>query len=332
MVTVKLPDLIRKVATILLALSLPLCAQSASAEVPPDPVMVSLETGSRLAAWTLPGDGNVHRTPVIFLHGGPGGFTTSGVIDKGAPLRAAGFTTIYFDQAGSGRSDRIPATQYTLDRAVDDLDALRIAMKLDRVILWGSSYGADLAVLYEQRFPGRVAGLIFTSPASFPGSKPKYDYRPTGDENIEPGKALNDAVRQIEMHGALAEATVTQEAAGKLFDAEINSRSLDGRMICKGSPPLSSGIVTGGNLYANRMLLKELKSLKLAIKPAPSRPTVTIRGSCDFLPLGNAQLYQKTYGGALVPIDLSGHGLRENPVALESALHQFATGPLAAVD
>lgn len=64
----------------------------------------------------------------------------------------------------------------------------------------------------------------------------------------------------------------------------------------------------------------------------PVRPTVTIRGACDFLPIANAQKYQSAYGGSLVTIDHSGHGLRENQIALESALRQFATGPLAAVE
>lgn len=320
----------------LLGLLIPLAlalAHPAAAETRPEPVMVGLETGSRLAAWTLGGDGAVRRTPVIFLHGGPGGFTSASVMDKGAVLRSAGFTTIYFDQAGDGRSDRIPAAQYTLDRAVRDVEALRVALKLDRVILWGSSYGADLAVLYEQRFPDRVAGLIFTSPASFPGAKPKYDYRASDDQNIPPGKALSEAARQIDRQGGMAEATLSQEAAGNLFDAEINSRSLDGRMVCKGSqalPPPSD--VTGGNLYANRLLLKELKGLRLAIATPPPRPTITIRGSCDFLPFANAQAYQAVYGGTLVTIDKSGHGLRENPADLESALRQFASGPLAAIE
>lgn len=307
-------------------------AQQGVADMPSKPVMITLATGSRLAAWTLTGAGKVHRTPVIYLHGGPGGFTTAGVMDKGASLRAAGFTTVYFDQAGDGQSDRIPATQYTLDRAVNDVEALRIALKAERIVLWGSSYGADLAVLYERRFPDRVAALIFTSPGSFPGTKPKYDYRPTDDRNIEPGKALNDAARQIDRQGGAAEATLSQEVAGRLFDAELNAHALDGRMICKGSAAPPPPGVSGGNLYANRMLLKELKGLTLAVGTIPPRPVITIRGACDFVPADNAQKYQAVYGGTLVTIDKSGHGLRENPVDLENALRQFATGPLAVLE
>jgi pimeloyl-ACP methyl ester carboxylesterase len=330
---VKIHTLNGKPAVRLLAvLTFALAAQPTTANMPSKPAMVTLGTGSRVAAWTFPGNGKTRQTPVIFLHGGPGGFTTTGVIDKGAALRNAGFTTVYFDQAGDGQSERIPATQYTLDRAVNDVEALRIALKVERIILWGSSYGADLAVLYERRFPSRVAALIFSSPGSFPGTRPKYDYSPTDDRNVEPSNALNDAARQIDRQGGAAEATLSQEAAGRLFDAEMNAQALDGRMICKGSaaPPPSG--VTGGNLFANRMLLKELKRLKLTIGRVPARPAITIRGACDFVPFANARKYQTTYGGALVTIEKAGHGLRENQVDLESALRQFATGPLAAIE
>ena len=318
-----------------------LAAQPVWADVAAEPAMITLSTGSRLATWTLPGSGTSRRTPVIFLHGGPGGFITTGVMDKSASLRSAGFSTVYFDQAGGGQSGRIPAAEFTLARAVDDLEALRIELKAERVILWGSSYGADLAVLYERRFPDRVAALIFTSPASFPGTRPKYDYRSTDDRSIPPGKRLMQAARLIDRIGGAAEATLSQEEAGKLFDADLNSGAYEGRMLCKkvsaapiGAITEPTEAVTGGNLYANRMLLKELKGLApiATAAPIPPRPAIIIRGACDFMPLSNAERYRVVYGGSLVTIPNSGHGLRENPADLGNALSQFALGPLSGVE
>ena len=271
---------------------------------------------------------------MLYLHGGPGGFITTGVIAKGATLRAAGFSTIYFDQTGTGQSNRIPAVQYTLDRAIDDVEALRVALGAERIILWGSSYGADLAVLYERRFPARVAGFIFTSPGTFPGVKPKHDYSPTNDRKVEASDALSRAARQIDRLGGGAEATLSQDAAGKAFDADLNSGALDGRMVCKGSTTPPPPAVTGGNLYPNRMLSKELKGLKPVdpVRSSTLRPTITVRGSCDFVPISSAEKYQAAYGGMLVTVDKSGHGLRENAADFESALRQFAFGPLSGIE
>ena len=224
--------------------------------------------------------------------------------------------------------------QYTLDRAIDDVEALRVALWTERIILWGSSYGADLAVLYEQRFPARVAAFILTSPGTFPGVKPKHDYSPTNDRKAEASDALSRAARQIDRLGGVAEATLSQDAAGRAFDADLNSGALDGRMVCKGSTTPPPAAVTGGNLYSNRMLSKELRGLKpiAFVTPAPVQPTITIRGSCDFVPISRAEKYQAAYGGTLVTVAKSGHGLRENAADLESALRQFAFGPLSGIE
>ncbi len=278
--------------------------------------------------------GKKHRTLVVYLHGGPGGFVTTEAMEKSSSVRAAGFSIVYFDQAGTGQSDRIPAAQFTLDRAVADVEALRKALNAERLILWGSSYGADLAVLYERRFPDRVAALIFTSPGNFPGMKPRHDYRLTNDRRTEASDALSAAAHQIDRQESAAEATLSQEAAGKLFDADLNNGALNGRMVCKGSSVPPPSAVHGGNLYANRMLLKALKELKPVESASPyrPRPTLIIRGTCDFVPLASAEMYQLVYGGALVAIQGSGHGLRENAADVQSALGTFATGPLAAIE
>ncbi len=304
--------------------------QAANTELLPQPVMIKLSTGSNVATWTVADNTEPRQTPVIYLHGGPGGFITTAVVDKGASLRAAGFTTVYFDQAGGGLSERLVATEYTLERAVNDVEALRIALNVDRIILWGSSYGADLAVLYEQRFPSRVEALIFTSPGIFPGTKPKYDYRLTNDQNISPGKALINAARKIDREGGGAEATLSQATSGQLFDENLNEDALDGRMICKGSTAPKPAKVAGANLYPNRMLLKELKGLKLKIEAIPARPVITIRGACDFIPLANAQKYQDVYGGTVVIVEQAGHGLRTNREAFDSALRNFVEQQLSA--
>jgi pimeloyl-ACP methyl ester carboxylesterase len=297
----------------------------------PDMKMISLPTGSELATWTIAADKPVHKTAIIFLHGGPGMFTSPSNFDKGAPLRAAGFTTIYFDQAGGGKSKRIPARDYTLDRAVADVEALRIALGQDRIILWGSSYGASLAALYTDRFPTRVAGLILTSPGGFPGTSVKHDYSQTNRGKVTLAKGLSKAASKIDRQGGAAEATVSQADAGALFDEAVRGQLLDGTS-CKGSTLPLPTLSGGGNLYPNRMLQKELKSMTRPVPVQMSRPVVIIRGSCDFIPSTAAENYQKAFGGTIIPIASSGHGLREQPEALRTILDHFATVDLVGVE
>jgi pimeloyl-ACP methyl ester carboxylesterase len=307
-----------------------LFASPLRAETADPPTMLTLGTGSRVATWTVPATTASRKTPVMFLHGGPGMYTTAGARSKGAALRAAGFTTIYFDQAGGGLSDRIPATQYTMQRAVDDVEALRVALKIEKLVLWGSSYGAELAALYARRFPDRVAGLILTSPGSFPGTDAKRDYRATNRGRVSIGPALSKAVGQIDRLGGAAEAAIPQVAAGKLMDELVAAELMDG-MVCKGTvaAPTVSG---GGNLYPNRMLARELKRMSFPAARPLGRPVLILRGTCDFLPMENAERYRAAFGGTIVSIANAGHQFVENRAGVDAALSRFATTELSGIE
>ncbi len=299
-----------------LAIASPAAAQSA-------PVMVKLATGSELATWTLAPEKLSHSTPVVFLHGGPGMYTTEGAKAKGAAFRAAGFVTIYFDQAGGGKSKAIPAAGYTIERAIADVEALRVALGHDKLILWGSSYGASLATIYAARYPARVAGIILTSPGSFPGTKPKRDYGITNRDKVKIGKELSAAVRQIDSKGAAAEASLPQSKVNPLFDALVND-DLMGGMVCKGANIAPPPPGTGGNLYGNRLIDKSLDAMKFQPAGLLKMPALIVRGSCDFLPANNAEKLAGLFSTSVVTIPGSGHGLIENPSALTAAFATFA--------
>ena len=315
-------------SAVLIAVTAPAASPAAAQSAP---VMVKLPTGSELATWMLAPDKPSHKTPVIFLHGGPGMYTTEGAKAKGAAFRAAGFTTIYFDQAGGGKSKAIPAAGYTIERAIADVEALRAALGHERVILWGNSYGAGLATLYASRFPARTAGVILTSPGFYPGTRPKRDYSVTNRDKVKMGKELSAAIRQIDSKGAAAEASLPQSKVNPLFDALVND-DLMGGMVCKGANLKPPPPGTGGNVYGNRLIDKSLDALKF--KPAGQLkvPALVVRGSCDFLPLSNAERLAALFGTTVVTIPSSGHGLVENPAALEAAFTAFARGILAGVD
>ncbi|WP_328446825.1 alpha/beta hydrolase [Streptomyces sp. NBC_00386] len=73
---------------------------------------------------------------------------------------------IMMDPRGTGGS-AIPAdpSSYRCDRLVDDVEALRGHLGLDRMDLLAHSGGTNLAVLYAQRHPERVARLALITPS-----------------------------------------------------------------------------------------------------------------------------------------------------------------------
>ena len=297
----------------------------------PTPEARLLSSGSEVATWVIPADDPQHKTPILYLHGGPGMYTEDRRITEGQVFRDLGFTTIYYDQAGGGQSKQIPASEYTIDRAVLDLEALRTSLNAEKLILWGNSYGATLAATYADRYPGRVAALIFTSPGTFPGTKPKRDYKVTARGKVKPGKSVKKAVKIIDNAGSDAEQKLSQTEAGVVFDELLNS-GLMGGMICKGSAFEIEALPGGGNFYANRRIQDTIKTLEFDRDDLPKKPTITLRGSCDFHLKENAELYGKMFGGALVEVVGSGHGLLENRKFVDQVLTEFAKNALADIE
>ncbi|MEN6337989.1 MAG: alpha/beta fold hydrolase, partial [Phycisphaerales bacterium] len=97
-------------------------------------------------------------TPLVLLHGGPG--ATHHYFHPFFS-RASGFArVVYYDQRGCGLSDFEPGKGYCLDQAVDDLDALRRALGVDKWVVLGHSYGGLLAQCYAMKYPEHVKGLV----------------------------------------------------------------------------------------------------------------------------------------------------------------------------
>lgn len=103
------------------------------------------------------------RTPLLLLHGGPGGRSCGfSVLTDLAKVRPV----IMYDQLGSGRSER-PADPalWRTERFVEELDAVRENLGLRRVHLLGHSWGGALAVEYLlTKKPSGVVSAILSSP------------------------------------------------------------------------------------------------------------------------------------------------------------------------
>ncbi|MFE2724049.1 alpha/beta fold hydrolase [Kitasatospora sp. NPDC059327] len=114
--------------------------------------------GTRLA-YRVHGDGE----PLLCVPGGPADSRYLG--DLGG--LAAHRRLIVLDLRGTGRSalPEDPAS-YRCDRLVDDVEALRRHLGLDRADLLGHSAGANIATQYAARHPERVGKLLLVGPGT----------------------------------------------------------------------------------------------------------------------------------------------------------------------
>jgi proline-specific peptidase len=101
-------------------------------------------------------------TPVLMLHGGPGGGHDY-LVPLGEAL-AADRPVVMYDQLGCGRSEQPADTSlWTVDRFADEVDAVRAALGLERIHLFGQSWGGWLAIEYMTRGTAGVERLVLAS-------------------------------------------------------------------------------------------------------------------------------------------------------------------------
>jgi proline iminopeptidase len=102
--------------------------------------------------------GNPDGIAVVFLHGGPGSGCSPAHRRFFDPDR---YRIVLFDQRGSGRSEPKACLENNTTQAlIGDLERLRTHLQIDRWLLYGGSWGATLALLYAQRHPHKVLGLV----------------------------------------------------------------------------------------------------------------------------------------------------------------------------
>ena len=102
------------------------------------------------------------NTPLVLLHGGPG---YSSFYLK--PFEELGNSrqVVRYDQLGAGKSDVISdSSLFTISHFVEELESLRIHLKVEKWNLLGHSWGTILAFEYYRKYPTRVSSLTLGSP------------------------------------------------------------------------------------------------------------------------------------------------------------------------
>lgn len=133
--------------------------------------------------WRRFGKGK-RKTPLLLLHGGPGAGH-----DYLLPMQALADDrpVIMYDQLGCGLSDAPEDEKlYTFARFVDEVDAVRKALHLDRVVLFGNSWGGMLAIEYLVTGHGKgveklvLSGSLASIPQASAGINRLVDNLPNG--------------------------------------------------------------------------------------------------------------------------------------------------------
>ncbi|HEX9258158.1 MAG TPA: prolyl aminopeptidase [Acidimicrobiales bacterium] len=169
--------------------------------------------------------GNPSGRPAVWLHGGPGSGSGTGIRRCFDPMA---YRLVVFDQRGCGRSRPLAdgphadLTTNTTSHLLADLETLRDHLGIDRWVVAGASWGVTLALAYAQRFPHRVEALALMSVTA--GRRMETDWITRSMRRIFPREwdAFTAVVPEGERDGDLA------AAYGRMLadpDPQINERA-----------------------------------------------------------------------------------------------------------
>jgi len=294
-----------------------------------------LNTGSTIAYTLLPAQGNKQLYPVIYLHGGPGGFITGYILKRLQFLAAAGYDVYCYDQVGSGQSERLTDIRaYTTERHKRDLEAIVQMTGAHQVILLGQSWGAILGLLYTADNQDKVARIIFTGPGPIPPMRRELASIPAPDSlhlkapvfsNRQGNKeAANIRTQAMQFFACSFGWKLAKDAEADQFETYLNGL-LNRSTVCDTAhvPP----VLPGSGYYVQEMTLNSF-----AKTPDPRTklkgntiPALIIKGQCDNQHWGFTQEYLQLFpDNRLAVISNAGHAISwEQPELYEQTILQF---------
>ncbi|MFA0964074.1 alpha/beta hydrolase [Roseivirga sp. BDSF3-8] len=301
-----------------------------------------MKEGFRLAYTHLPGD-PAGAAPIVFLHGGPGGYVHSSIIETMAEISTLGHDVYLYDQRGSGLSDRMPRySDISFDKHLQDLhEVITEKIGARQVILMGQSFGSILIAHYSARYPDHVAGLIFSSPGTLlPHRRVKGQYADLDSLYPAPDtlqfRNPYDFVDDVNLTAAKPKAIVATLGALLLDKKLISDEQMD-QVLNNLAAKFTRGMVCdpanvlpeegGGGLYAylatNQVNQPEIRRALQNVQA----PALILQGQCEHIPFSAAYEYAALYPRSRYEmIENAGHEIWwEEPDKYIGLIREFLT-------
>lgn len=281
--------------------------------------------------------GNPKGKPVFVLHGGPGAGCSPRMRQFFDPNK---FLIVLHDQRGAGRSKPLSELrQNTTKHLVNDIELLRKYLNLEKVLLFGGSWGSTLALSYAESFPENVNGMVLRGIylASEEENEQLYDKvkkyypvkydemmmkLPQDIEKLSPS-ILFELLKNSDLEMKLKYSRTWVEWEFKLCFLNMPDDSI--APILKDFNPYPFTLIESYYL-SNRCFLDKDQLINNTDKIIDI-PAFIINGRYDMVcaPITAYQLHKKLPNSVLNIVDEAGHSSREKPIerALLKAVKEF---------
>lgn len=260
-------------------------------------------------------------SPAILLSGGPG-LEVAYMIPVGEFLPSS-YERIFYEQRGTGRSTvALTPDALTLHEVVEDLEALRIHLKQERLFLVGHSWGGMLAMAYAAAHPERVDKIILIGPGGptleFVEWFPDNIRMRLQPEDLEAERYWDESVKRGVDKDKAALESLRAITPGYFFDRAkglaFASRMAEGDVHAEVNELLFADLA---RRYDSRPGLRRL-----------DRPVLIVQGHQDPVGDKNAEdIHDVIKGSVLKYINKAGHfPWLEQPEDFRKAIEEFLSG------
>jgi proline iminopeptidase len=249
--------------------------------------------------------------PVVFLAGGPGQGSAHFDALAGSFMERE-LRMVYYDQRGSGFSERPWNRDYALATLVNDIESLRRELGMPQLALLGHSFGTVLALEYAAKYPNKVSHLIVVAGlwdtqvqcplrlARFAELRPDVYERVRNDTIAQDGSRRNECDIELRARNGLGDDRRRFDLQTIFTDSAVATR-ID-------SVHTARNVVYGGEL--NRAVMAELGNrYRFTQFDVVTMPVLVIAGRFDgaALPAGLRELALRLPRARYVEFEKSGH-------------------------
>lgn len=226
--------------------------------------------------------------------------------------------------SGAGMSSRLNAADYTVARHVADLEAIRVTLEAERVILIGASWGWQLIAEYLAAHPERVERAFLTSPNTIWAPAFADDERLTPGSQRDQQKAVGNLPRFQLAHILMnvigpdpAQALLPDRQMDGVFETMV--QDLDMWAGCEDTGPVENETSAGGfGFWANAATTLDARRVEdpRARLSDVDTPVLVLRGECDYLAWEVTREYRDLLPGSRqIPVDGAGHVIQQDQPA-----------------
>jgi proline iminopeptidase len=268
-----------------------------------------------------PAGPQLRQRPVAFVsHGGPG--ADHSFMRPGMDPLSEYSQVVFWDHRGQGRSARGDISKYTLDENVEDMEALRIHLGVEKIVSVGTSYGGMVAMAHAARYPNSVSRLLLIVTAAHGG------FNKRAQEIVaERGSSEEQAITRKLWAGELTTDDALREYFRKTwslysttFDESKRAKNEDALARCILSPDAINRAFAPGGFLLTYDLRPELSKI--------TAPTMILAGRHDWIcaPEFSEEIHALIPGSQLKIFEKSSHSLRgDEPEEFYATVKEFIT-------